>query len=212
MSTSESPVWTFNFLPKLWSFQVDGTLANFMITMKENWTNKMSASTSQKQALFTCKLSSWACRTQLQPLPACTQQGRKQENRLQGSALLFGLSGPPHLHWFQGSFLTSSCPKTAFWLSLSLGLIEIHSWPVRSHSCTDTLDSELGPHHMGPHVPKIDNSTHEYIAKSTTSQPHPIPKLNFILHCPPSGFSQLADHFIFLCYNAYVPKLLFFFF
>lgn len=40
MSTSESPIQTFNFLPKLWSVHVDGTPANFMITMEKKILDK----------------------------------------------------------------------------------------------------------------------------------------------------------------------------
>lgn len=74
MSTSESPIQTSNFLPKLWSFQVDETPANFRITMgkKKNWTNKVSASSSQKEGLFPRTPSSLVCSTQLQYLSTYT--------------------------------------------------------------------------------------------------------------------------------------------
>lgn len=103
-------------------------------------------------------------------------QNRRQKHWLRGVHRLFHLICPSHLHWLQGNFLTSSCPKSAFWLFFSFGLIESHFWSVHSHHCLGSLDSDLGPYLMLPHVPKTDNAAHKYSAKSATSQPHPIPK------------------------------------
>lgn len=64
MSTSELLILAFNFLPKFCSFQVNGTLANLIFTMKNiyiYWPNKVSSSSSQKDSLiYLVSLPSWS--------------------------------------------------------------------------------------------------------------------------------------------------------
>lgn len=128
MSVSESLIQAFNCLPKFYSFQIDGTPAiyydcyYFMILMEKNWTNKMSASSSQKQtnkqtrfnllvaflyglqhtaAKLICLLSAMTC---------TAKTGSRKTNSVVLPSLLDYLS----LLTFQENFRTSSCPKSAF--------------------------------------------------------------------------------------------------
>lgn len=210
MSTSQSSIQTFNFRPKLCSFQVDGTPANFMITMGKKRTNKVSAPVAKKRLNLLAAFIFGLERKASTLRAAYTQQRHGQPEQAEGkltqwSYLLFWLTYP-YSPWLiprklSDIHLSQICFPVILFIWLKWNPLLPCSFPQLGKK----LRLWTGPHHLVLHFPNTDHSW--LLCKSCYIPASPNSSIWFLFFTAHHLALKIwPKNFTFPCHSASVSK------